>query len=35
MHGPTFQGNGEQALVELGDEYERRTRAALDRLGAP
>lgn len=32
MHGPAFRGNAEQALVELGDEYERRTRAALDRL---
>lgn len=32
MHGPAFQGNAEQALVELGDEYDRRTRAAMNRI---
>ncbi|MXN64299.1 MBL fold metallo-hydrolase [Stappia sp. GBMRC 2046] len=32
MHGPSFRGDGAKALVELGDEYDRRTRFAIDQL---
>ncbi len=30
MHGPSFRGDAAKALAELGDEYDRRLREALD-----
>lgn len=33
MHGPAFVGDGASALVALGDDYDRRARAAAERFG--
>lgn len=33
MHGPAFVGDGASALVDLGDDYDRRARAAAERFG--
>lgn len=35
MHGPAFEGDGAQMLKDLGDDYDRRTRAALHLLDSP